>query len=482
MTNSLKNHLFDLLDQEKLDEVMSQLNIYFKDKHQIPANYKRLFLSLEEGFKTLNESKNNGIVSEADFEIKAVEIRRELKELIQEIVGYFKKKKKQSRPKVRSENRKSPSSIFDKIIGSIKSIPSSVFPSRNKSKALPHNEDDFYGKKEDYLLPPIVEEPKDSPVYERMNEPEPSETELPNEEIILPSPSVPQAPKNPKSPPPSPAAVRNPTQIGSTQSPFQQGKILYAIPDNMCIGKEICCKVRIAPDQFSIEEMTTGLSDREKTAAKNESIKITSIMKVVLEENGDAHNFDINNRSTTEQPILPFGFTEWAFDVTAKRPGHHALLLRVSAKINIPGFGERPFDVAVLDRAILVSTTVTGQDDPEIIFSEQSVPDPEWNEEDEQMVLVALEKGRIDQAIERIANFVQDKDRDFHTELILLHARWNDNTNQLQEKRISASDWDIVNNKVRFAITQLLGQLKVSFSPGSTDSAVDWKKEKEKLR
>lgn len=474
-----------MLSQGKIDEVINQLNTFFEKGQRVPTAYKELFLSLAERIKNLKHEKAEGILVEDVFENKKEEIKYQLKDLIGDIAGFSKPEKKRSEPKkqgARRSRNKPSSSIFDKIIGTIKKIPGAIFSSGNKSetqsntsakksKPVDRHNDGFFEEKKTAPPPaPIVDEPSGAPVFERM---EPSSS-APNEDILKP-PSL--GPKPSSSAPSAPS----PTQAGGTQSPFQQGKILYAIPSQMCIGKEIRCTIRIAPDQFSIKEMESGLSDKEKSSAKNEGIKITSVMKVELEENSDVANFDINNRSTAEQPILPFGFTEWAFDVKARRPGHHALLLRVSAKINIPGFGERSFDVAVLDRAILVNTNERDQNNTVPDFAEQSIPDPEWNNEDENVVLAALEKGRIDQAIERIANFVQDKDRDFHTDLILLHARWNDNTNQLQEKRITAADWDIVNNKVRFAITQLLDQLKVSFAPDSMDKVINWKKERGKL-
>jgi len=240
------------------------------------------------------------------------------------------------------------------------------------------------------------------------------------------------------------------------------------------------CRVRIAPAQISDDELFDGLLPEERSAAAKESIKITSVMKVALVEAQEGDNFDIVFRNNEEQPILPFMPTEWSFDVTPRRPGHYALLLRVTAKIQIPGFGERPFDVAVLDRAIQVNTT----DEPsaQVDFQEQPIPDPEWDQEDERAVGHALLHGRVDLAIERIINFVQDKDTDFRDTLLLLQFRWNDNSNQLQNKLISATDWDRVNNQVRYAITQLLEELRQHFSPGSIASNMDWKKGEQLLR
>jgi hypothetical protein len=282
-------------------------------------------------------------------------------------------------------------------------------------------------------------------------------------------------------PPPAPSMpAPAPVPPAEVASPFQKGKILYAIPDQMAMAAASRCRVRIAPEQISDDELFAGLQPKEREAAAKESIKITSVMKVALVEAQEGDNFDIVFRNNEEQPILPFMPTEWSFDVTPRRPGHYALLLRVTAKVKVPGFGERPFDVAVLDRAIQVNTT----DEPsvQVDFQEQPIPDPEWDTEDEQAVAHALLHGRVDLAIERIINFVQDKDTDFRDTLLLLQFRWNDNSNQLQNKLISAADWDRVNNQVRYAITQLLAELKEHYAPGVAVSNLNWEVEEKNLR
>ena len=302
----------------------------------------------------------------------------------------------------------------------------------------------------------------------------------------LPSPRIPsrrelddklseQDSIEPGPPPPiSAPGAPSPTQTGGVQSPFQKGKVLYAIPPNMKLAETIRCRVRIATDSLEDKILESGLSEEEKKNATREGIQITSVMRVELTEvQTEGPSFEIAPRNTAEQPILPFMPTEWTFDVTPKRPGHYALLLRVTAKVQIPGFGERSFDVAALDRAILV--TITGEAIDLDTFEEQPIPHPTWDARDEQVVHQALLIGRIDCALERIINFVQDKDQEFHNTLLLLHFRWSDNSNQLQRKLITASDWDKVNNQVRFAITKLLAELRQHFAVVTATPSVDWK-------
>ncbi|MEL7250072.1 MAG: hypothetical protein AAFO03_16715 [Bacteroidota bacterium] len=321
--------------------------------------------------------------------------------------------------------------------------------------------------------PRIPSKPKDlddmaaGPVEEDF----PMETAPPEEamEGEPPPPTSAPPPQTPNAPAPT-----SPTEIGGVQNPFQAGKILYAIPPSMKLSEPVRCRIRIATQALQDSVLESGLSEEEKDNASREGIQITSVMKVELEEAHDQNSsFEIVARNTAEQPILPFMPTEWTFDVTPKRPGHYALLLRVTAKVQIPGFGERPFDVAVLDRAIQVTTTGKAVDLE--AFEEQPIPDPSWDDADEEAVHQALRVGRVDRAIERIINFVQDKDSDFHNTLLLLQFRWSDNSNQLQQQLISANDWDVVNNRVRLSITKLLTELRQNFSSAVATTEVDWK-------
>ncbi len=261
--------------------------------------------------------------------------------------------------------------------------------------------------------------------------------------------------------PPSPAPI----------SPFQKGTILYAIPDQMMLGKSTLCRIRIAPEMVSQEALEDQLTEDEKEIAKRESLDISPVMRVILEEAGETSRLSITARNSPEQPVLPFRPTEWGFDITPSTPGHCALILRVSAKIQVPGFGERPFDVSSLNRAILVTTT---GDMETASFVEQPIPDPTWDEGDEIAVNDHLNASRADKAIERLANFLQDKDTELYDKLIMLQWRWNDNTNQLNSNRISAKDWDLVNSKVRFALLGVLKVVREAFPLGDEPTTVDW--------
>ncbi|MGH1435312.1 MAG: hypothetical protein ACRBG0_12750 [Lewinella sp.] len=447
----------DLLEANKIEEAITAMEHHLelfpnKEEHRELKQIKTEYQKAEKEF-------GSGILNQVQYQKR---LNWSISQLLKMVTRLFPKQQQQqqqqeySPPPITTPAPTSPpkskGGIFNKVIDVFKDLlPGNPMSSAPESSAP---------------IPQRTGTPKNAEVS---NETPPFEFPEEEEEEMMSAGAPPPAPPAA----PSPAPVPAPAPTPEVSSPFQKGKILYAIPDQMAISTPSRCRVRIAPEQISNDELLAGLKPEERETASKESIKITSVMKVALVEAQEGDNFDIIPRNNEEQPILPFMPTEWSFDITPHRPGHYALLLRVTAKVQVPGYGERPFDVAVLDRAIQVNT----DDAPtaKATFSEQPIPDPDWDKEDEEAVRHALLHGRVDLAIERIVNFVQDKDTDFRDTLLLLQFRWNDNSNQLQNKLISAADWDRVNNQVRHAITQLLAELKEHYAPEVAVANLDWR-------
>lgn len=443
------SEIAQLLDDNQLAEAIIALQNYL-ERHPNPAFEKEL-ATIRSVFDDVNRDWKNGILEKTTYKVRLERVKMLLYRLLDRLAPHYQTPPRQPTTSA-PPPAKSKEGLFNKVFDTLKDVftnRTSASPPRSIPASAP------------------VIEPK-LPAEEEMSAgaepPEELEMEMGSEAA---------------EPPPAPAAAA-PETPSPAASPFQKGKILYAIPNQMALATVSRCKIKIAPEQISDEELNSGLSPEEKAAASQEPLKITSMMKVELQEAQEGDNFEIVARNSPEQPILPFMPTEWSFDITPRRPGHYAILLRVTAKIQVPGFGERPFDVAVLDRAIQVNTSA--QESSVSAFEEQSVPDPNWDEQDEKAVEHALLRGRVDLAIARIVNFVQDKDEDFKNTLLLLQFRWNDNSNQLQNKLISAADWDLVNNQVRFGITQLLEELKKNFAPGVVAPDMDWRNEEQLLR
>jgi hypothetical protein len=445
----------DLIEEGALKQAIAAIEHHLE---LFPNQEERQELKeIKTEYQKAEKEVNSGILDQVQYQKRLNKSTHDLLLLVERLFTQQQQEQTSSPPPINSPAPTSPlgskGGVFGKVIDAFKDILPSK-PQRPSSGAGPP-------------IPRRTGTKKSAPKKDREVESEkvPFEFEVPEKEEM-------SAGAPPPSPSPTPAPAAN------VSSPFQKGKILYAIPDQMAMAAVCRCRVRIAPEQISEEELFAGLKPEERSAATKESIKITSVMKVALVEAQEGDNFDIISRNNEEQPIIPFMPTEWSFDVTPRRPGNYALLLRVTAKVQIPGYGERPFDVAVLDRAIQVNTDDAPTE--KVTFSEQTIPDPDWDKEDEEAVTHALLHGRVDLAIERIINFVQDKDTDFRNTLLLLQFRWNDNSNQLQNKLISAADWDRVNNQVRYAITQLLEDLKKHFAPVVGEGKLDWRS-KEKL-
>ena len=451
MTKQFKLELEKLLAQNDVEIALKRLDAYCKNKNCHESDEYDVIILLQGRLARLKRDLQLEKIDNNYYESQLEDITRAVFRLINDIVDG--ESVTSSLPKT-SKSTPFHDSIFDLIKERVKKLPDLFWPKKSAQSPLNNNTETTAPPEElgvdlnDGDFEPIMPPSSPAPTIEPESVPQENHTS-------------------------------DPKKVGGAESPFKKGKILYAIPEQMSLADSSRCLVRIAPDHITTDELEFGLKKEEKEIGKNESLKITQVMKVELVEANDLGNFDITARNSEEQPILPFGFTEWTFDVRSKRPGHHALLLRVSAKINIPSYGERAFDVAVLDRAVIVTTSAQAQQ--ELSFTEQEIPDPSWDEEDEQAVINALELGRTDKALERIANFVQDKDRDFQTEVIMLQSRWNDNANQLAENLVTASDWDVLNNRIRHSIIKLLESLKLSYPIDGEGKSMDWKKEKEAL-
>ncbi|MCB0639637.1 MAG: hypothetical protein KDC54_23595, partial [Lewinella sp.] len=293
---------------------------------------------------------------------------------------------------------------------------------------------------------------------------------------------------SPPSPPPAPAPVPEapraenggggPAAPGS--SAFSEGRILYAIPDKMALQQPTNCRVRIAHGSLADELLSANLTETERAAVRKETIQITPVMVVELEEATGSENFRIHAQSSLEQLVLPGDYTEWVFAVTPLKPGHFALLLRVTAKVNVPGFGERQKDISVLNRAIEV--TATGEVKVDTTFSMQPVPDPVWNIEDEAAVIQSIQLNRLDKAIERLANFLFDKDRDLHNQLILLQGRWSETYDFFIKQLITLNEWQVASQKTRLGLLGLLRDVSEIYAPAGKSKEHDWAPTIDKLQ
>lgn len=127
----------------------------------------------------------------------------------------------------------------------------------------------------------------------------------------------------------------------------KQGNILYNIPNQMTVGKETKCVVRVA---FSEVLVRQGADIQSDTVIKN--IRVSNVMSAELMDiEGKA--FSIRGINSIEQFVDADIATEWIFYVKGLLRGVHRLLLKVSVTEEING-RERVREI-VLEEIVTVS-------------------------------------------------------------------------------------------------------------------------------
>lgn len=127
------------------------------------------------------------------------------------------------------------------------------------------------------------------------------------------------------------------------------GRVLFNPPQEMKVGVKERVEVRIT--KTITEDLTVGL--RGRGVPQIEEIKVGTLMKVRLM--GDS--FDMKALSHEEQVVAGEGFTQWDWDVTPLKSGIQTLLLTVTVRIKIPGYGEEKIDYPVFERQIKVKVS-----------------------------------------------------------------------------------------------------------------------------
>jgi hypothetical protein len=123
------------------------------------------------------------------------------------------------------------------------------------------------------------------------------------------------------------------------------GKVAFNPPDTMKLGVRERVETRISRDLNA--NLVSSLKGRGFPHIDN--LIISEFMKVRL--SGD--DFYITPLNEEEQIILATGFTEWAWDVIARKSGRRMLHLHITLRIKLP-FGEERKDHPILDREIAV--------------------------------------------------------------------------------------------------------------------------------
>ncbi|MDX1943647.1 MAG: SUMF1/EgtB/PvdO family nonheme iron enzyme [Saprospiraceae bacterium] len=139
---------------------------------------------------------------------------------------------------------------------------------------------------------------------------------------------------------------------------IKQGHVLYRIPHQMQLQKEVKCIVRIALDKIALIE---DLDLDAHTQVRSE-VRVSDYMKVLLIDPAASPAFAIRSTSEPVQFIDEDAATEWKFYVTPLLPGRHILELKVVVMEIINGV-ERVREKSLEESVVIVTEAVEEMDD-----------------------------------------------------------------------------------------------------------------------
>ncbi|MFN7117047.1 MAG: SUMF1/EgtB/PvdO family nonheme iron enzyme [Saprospiraceae bacterium] len=144
---------------------------------------------------------------------------------------------------------------------------------------------------------------------------------------------------------------------------IKQGHVLYRIPHQMQVQKEVKCIVRIALNEVTLVKK---FEVDEHTKIESE-VRVSDHMKVLLIDPAASPVFAIRTTSEPIQFIDEDAATEWKFYITPLLPGEHILELKVVV-IEIINGVERVQENSLEESVVVVAEAMP----EEVTYSEQS--------------------------------------------------------------------------------------------------------------
>lgn len=147
------------------------------------------------------------------------------------------------------------------------------------------------------------------------------------------------------------------TQNTTSNNKANSGKLLHKIPDTMQFQKRTKCIVRLAHLEAALLENYTMTED-----TVIQSIRISEVMEVDLQDRNEEKAFEITTPNNKEQFLDEGYYTEWIYYVKPIKKGKHELTLVISVLEEIRG-KERRRDV-VLEEAVTIIAEDVVTDSP----------------------------------------------------------------------------------------------------------------------
>lgn len=144
----------------------------------------------------------------------------------------------------------------------------------------------------------------------------------------------------------------------------KKGKVLYRIPDQMQVQKEVKCLIRVAFDEAILMENLEKSSD---DAIRD--VRIAEVMGAEIVDPNEQKAFTIRTFSEVVQAIDEGAYTEWLFYVKPLLEGTYPLLVKISVVEIIDG-KERKREVVLEETVQVVATEVEEKEG----FSAANIP------------------------------------------------------------------------------------------------------------
>ena len=231
------------------------------------------------------------------------------------------------------------------------------------------------------------------------------------------------------------------------------GNLIYSIPSNLKIGINSICRIRISKTELKEILLKKGMDYNLKV----DEIEINDLMIVTLIENSLKEHLIIKGLSTEEQIISDVYYSEWQYSLTPVRIGFTSVVLRVSMKDILKGFGERKKDVFLLNQDIEISR---GQAKEDTKYIQDYKKLFNWTNEFKSEIYNHISKNDTGLALSKLINFFQNIDIELFNLIMILQSQWNEGKNKNLLNLISLNNWMIIQTRVNYGILELIKNIE----------------------
>ncbi|MBI3158273.1 MAG: toll/interleukin-1 receptor domain-containing protein [Chloroflexi bacterium] len=160
------------------------------------------------------------------------------------------------------------------------------------------------------------------------------------------------------------AAALLETRLREIDEQLTSGRLAYDPPERLAVGETTLLTVGLVPllGQTAPEADATLAVELGAPVEDLEAVTISTSLFMEAELTGPAEAFRIRPlRANPRQVVAAGEVTEWAWEVTALRPGRHQLTLTISAVLDVGGETETRSKTYESDIEVAVDAAITGR-------------------------------------------------------------------------------------------------------------------------